>query len=133
MEEADRHPNSRVRHSQVGSHFMSVIPSRRTFLGLLTSALAWCGISANADDKPKGGKKGGGPRRGESTYALPPELKEFSLLSLVLGRVTDRSVTVSALSRDPGEAYFEYGTSPGQYTHKSKPLTLAAGEPVESV
>ena len=45
------------------------------------------------------GGRGGRRRRDGEDYVLPPELAAFSLLSLVLGRVSDRSVTVSALAQ----------------------------------
>lgn len=77
--------------------------------------------------------KGGRWRRDEEDYVLPPELAAFGLLSLVLGRASNRSVTVSALAKEPMEVYFEYGTAPGAYNRRTALLALAAGVPVESV
>jgi hypothetical protein len=115
-------------------------PNRRTFLGILASAVAWLitparGQTTQPAPRQRGGQGGGGGGRGhrDVDYVLPPELKEFALLSLVLGRVSDRSVTVSALSKEPMDAYFEYGTKSGEYTSKTKPVTLAAGMPVEAI
>ena len=55
------------------------------------------------------------------------------MLSLVLGRVTDRSVTVSAITRKPIKGFFEYGTKPGRYTRQTSATDFPAGEPVETV
>jgi hypothetical protein len=63
---------------------------------------------------------------------LPPELASFSLLSLVLGRVSDRSVTVSTLAQEPMEGFFELGTDSGRYNSRTKLLTLSVGKPVET-
>jgi hypothetical protein len=77
----------------------------------------------------------GGPGRGlgrrPDDYALPPELGAFGMLSLVLGRVSDRSITVSVLPGETREGYFEYGTSPGNYGHKTGLFVLAPGKPLE--
>lgn len=100
---------------------------RRTFLGVLASALAWCvmpamGQSNAPNDERRGGKRPRRTRDGEE-YVLPPELATFSLLSLVLGRVSDRAVTVSAMAKEPMEGYFEYGTVSGRHS-------MAAGSTV---
>ena len=81
----------------------------------------------------KGGGNGGGRRRDIEEFVLPPELAAFSLLSLVLGRASDRSVTVSALAREPMEVFFEFGPGPGRYGQKSSLLSLPAGKAVEWV
>ena len=90
--------------------------SRRTFLGILASALAWFVPSAFA--QKEGSSKGAGKnerrKREDDNYALPRDLAEFALLSLVLGRVSDRSVNMSALAKESMEGYFEYGTAPGK-------------------
>ena len=73
--------------------------NRRTFLALLASALAWCvcpALGQSTVPVPRGGR-GGRPRNGPDEYALPPELAAFGLLSLVLGRAGDRSVTVPSV------------------------------------
>lgn len=53
--------------------------------------------------------------------------------SLVLGRPTAHSVTVSALADEDEEAYFEYGTQPGVYSAQTAVTNLNAGEPTEWV
>ena len=83
--------------------------------------------------KRKQGGKGGRRRKDGEEYLLPPELAAFGLLSLVLGRASDRSVTVSALAKEPMEGYFEYGTASGNYGRKTNLLAFPAGKPVESV
>lgn len=52
-------------------------------------------------------------------------------LSQILGRPTDRSITLSLLSANDLEAYIEYGTTSGKYTQKSAPVSLKAGVPTE--
>ena len=52
-------------------------------------------------------------------------------MSLVLGRPTDRSITVSVLAPTALEAFVEYGTVPGQYPEKTALSKGAAGEPLE--
>jgi hypothetical protein len=120
--------------------------TRRGFLSLITSALAGLAATGFAQDtgynplRPGGGgggdDRGGGGRgrqRKPDEYVLPPELSAFAALSLILGRVSGNSVTVSALSRDPVEAWFEYGTAPGAYSQRTSSVSLPAGKPVETV
>ena len=109
--------------------------SRRKFLRALASALALVGTGtfAQKDGPGRRGGQGGRRKRTGSDYALPADLVEFALLSLVLGRVSDRSVTVSALAKQPLEGYFEYGTAPGKDAHRTATLLFPVGEPVETV
>jgi predicted phosphodiesterase len=64
-------------------------------------------------------------------YSLPVDLADFAALSLVLGRITDRAVTVSAVAAQPMEAFCEIGTASGQYTRQMGVRNLAASSPVE--
>jgi len=109
--------------------------NRRKFLFLLVSTLAWLftpTMAQNVDpDRSKRHGPGGGRRRGAEDYVLPQELSAFSWLSLVLGRVSDQSVTVSSLAKETIEGFFEYGTASGNYNRKTTLLTLPAGRPVE--
>ena len=120
---------------------MNLFTNRRQFLGLLASALAWLSLPASAQNTEsgewkkagKGGKGDGRGHRDAQAYVLPPELAAFSLLSLVLGRVSDRSITVSALAKEAVEGFYEYGMAPGNYTRKTHRFTLPAGQAVEVV
>ena len=115
---------------------MKLFANRRKFLGLLASALAGFSLPVTAlENPPARRKKGGGERgrRGADDYGLPPDLSAFSWLSLVLGRVSDQSVTVSSLAKETVEGFFEYGTSAGNYSFKTGVLNFPAGKPVETV
>jgi len=52
-------------------------------------------------------------------------------LSVVLGRPTDRSVTLSVMSAADIEARVEYGDGPAAYTEKTEYRTARAGVPLE--
>lgn len=52
-------------------------------------------------------------------------------LTVVLGRPTDRAITLSVLAPEPMEAFVEFGTAAGQYSGKTSPVTGKAGEPFE--
>jgi len=116
---------------------------RRHFLGLLALTCGWTMVSAaETEKKGKGGKGKGGAgddqsrARGPSfqgEYVLPEALAEFSRLSVVLGRASDKTVTLSLLAAEAMEAVIELGTTPGKYARKIGPLTLPKGEPVEVV
>jgi len=111
---------------------MALFTNRRTFLGMIASTLAWFALPAMGQSTSRPVRPIG--RRGrDDDYALPPDLKAFGLLSVVLGRITDKSVTVSSLASEATEGYCEYGTVAGQYAHKTSVLTMAAGEPAEVV
>ena len=109
--------------------------TRRKFLRALASALAFIGTATFAQKEAPGKRGGQGGRRKRSAedYSLPPDLAAFAPLSLVLGRVNDRSVTVSALAKQPLEGYFEYGTTPGKDARRTTTLTFPVGVPVETV
>ncbi|HVM61953.1 MAG TPA: hypothetical protein VMV72_13915 [Verrucomicrobiae bacterium] len=112
---------------------MVLLTSRRKFLGIIGSTLlsllipAWAQTNGRDDRKrvPKG--------RRRDQYTLPVELAAFNQLSLMLGRITDRSVAVSALAKETLEGFFEYGLATGHYDHKTAVVVFQAGNPVESV
>ena len=52
-------------------------------------------------------------------------------LSIILGRPTDRSITLSVLSAAEIEALVEYGTEPGTYTGKTESRNAKANVPFE--
>jgi hypothetical protein len=114
---------------------MKKLVSRRTFLGILASAPAWLVPSAFAQKEGSGKGAGKNERRKREAddYALPRDLADFAILSLVLGRVSDRSVTVSALAKETMEGYFEYGMASGNYTRKTDLFAIPADKPVELV
>jgi len=56
-----------------------------------------------------------------------------SAFSQILGRPTDRAVTVSVLSAMTVHAFVEYGTARDSYTKKTPVCTVTAGTPVEFV
>ncbi len=77
---------------------------------LLAAALAFCGPQERASRGADG---------------------SFTELSLILGRPTDSSVTLSVLSAREVEARVEYGLKPGAYTEKTEARTVRAGVPAE--
>jgi len=122
---------------------LNLLPTRRKFLGALASTLAWLSLPAIAQQNPDpnrprrhgpggGGGGGGRGRRGAQDYVLPPELAAFSWLSLVLGRITEKSVTASTVAKENIEGFFEYGTSAGNYTNRTELIAFAATKPVEA-
>ena len=56
-----------------------------------------------------------------------------SAITVILGRPTGRSITVSALASEELEAYFEYGVKPGNYTAKTSSTKSQAGKPIEAL
>lgn len=97
-------------------------PDRRAFLGQLACTLPGLALAGNTE---------GALQQRESRYILPTELAPFQTVSVVLGRATDRSMTVSALATEPMEAYFEVGTRPGNYTQTTERRQLLPRQPVE--
>jgi hypothetical protein len=73
------------------------------------------------------------PRGGAADHTLPPDVAAIERLSLVLGRPTDKAVTVSVLSADALEGYCEYGLASGDYTRKTAMVAFPASEPVDVV
>jgi hypothetical protein len=66
-------------------------------------------------------------------YVLPKDLAQMATLSLVLGRISDRSVTVSTLAKDTRDGFFEYGTASGEYGIKTGVVSFPSGKAVETV
>jgi len=71
------------------------------------------------------------PGRRAGNAVLPPEVATLQTLSVVLGRPTDREITLNMLAGDSLEAFVEYGTKAGRYELRSKTVSLQAGTPVE--
>ena len=61
-----------------------------------------------------------------SLLAAAPNVTE------ILGRPTDRSITVNARADAALEMYFEYGVAPGAYAARSRTVTSTANQPVEA-
>jgi hypothetical protein len=117
---------------------MSGPTNRRKFIAMLASGCAGAMAStfAQSENPDRRQRKAGGTGRHRPdglAYVLPSELEHFSILSLVLGRASDRSATVSALVRETAEGFFELGTAPGRYSRKTAMLTFPQAEPVETV
>lgn len=51
----------------------------------------------------------------------------------LLGRPTDKSVTVHAITRSDIEAYFEYGRKTGVYNKRTKTKLYSGGVPIEAI
>jgi hypothetical protein len=64
---------------------------------------------------------------------LPEEVFAMRSLSVVLGRPTDRSVTLNLLGNRDQEAYVELGTVAGTYDRRTPSMRLAADAPAEVI
>ena len=91
------------------------------------------GRRSDREVKQRTGHGGGQPRRDReaANVALPPEVAALRPLSIVLGRPTDRAVTLNVLAGDSREGFVEYGTAAGRYGEHSGTVSLPAGTPVE--
>ena len=107
------------------------------FSGIYTSYAAEELTDPKGKGKGKGGKGGGkegkGGHKGPNEFILPQGLTEFSDLPITLGRPTNSSITVSVLSKNPMEGFFEIGTQPGQLKRKTALTTFPAGQPIEII
>ena len=118
---------------------------RRQFIGLMAATFGWTLLpSASAQEKKgkgggKGGKGGGddsSKARGpvfQGEYVLPESLAEFSKVSLIFGRATDKAITASLLPASALEAFLEIGTAKGKYTRKTAVTPLPSGKATEIV
>lgn len=114
---------------------MSLITTRRSFLGILACGLSWPLAAATAQNGNRDERKPGGrSKRGKDgdEYTLPARLAEVGAISLVLGRVSDRSVSVSVLTQETMEGYLEYGAATDGASRKTGLVALPARKPVES-
>lgn len=88
---------------------------RRTMPCILVAALL-CAVGAIACAQSREARGGIGPA---------------SELSVILGRPTNCSITLSVLSATETEARVEYGVGSGTYTDRTPPQELKAGIPIE--
>ena len=102
-------------------------PSLPTCCLLLLLAIT-SGLEAQRSTPRRGGRLGGRlPANGAPAVARvadPP-------LSVLLGRPTDRSITVNLLAAEALEAVVRYGTRPGALTQRTPASRLAPGVPME--
>ncbi len=108
--------------------------NRRNFIGILACSLAalFKPVLAQGGGRKDKNDAKGGKRRREGDFALPSSLAAYGLLSVVLGRVSNRSVVISAMANEPLEGFIECGNASGKYTQKTKLLAFPAGAPVET-
>jgi hypothetical protein len=70
--------------------------------------------------------------KGEHAKKSPSsDVAALERLSLILGRPTDQSITVSVLSADGIEGYCEYGITSGHYSYKTSVVGFTSGKPIE--
>jgi hypothetical protein len=61
----------------------------------------------------------------------PPQPDKTDSMTQILGRPTDRSITLSVLASEELEAFVEYGVKPGAYTAKTGATKSQPGKPFE--
>ena len=104
---------------------MKFFTNRRKFIALLSATFGWLLTPAIAQQKQRSqpatthGPGGGRGRRTRKIMCCRRNWRHSVGLSLVLGRVSDHSVTVSSLAKETIEGFFEYGTAPGNYANKT--------------
>jgi hypothetical protein len=82
----------------------------------------------------QGKQQGGGQRRSDreaSNVEMPPEVAALKPLSVMLGRPTDRGITLNVLADAALEAFVEHGTAAGRYEGHTEAVSLPAATPVE--
>jgi len=79
------------------------------------------------------GNNGGGSRLGG--YETPPPANNVPahLFNIVMGRLTDRSVTLRVLFHENRDGEVTYGTKGDESASKTKPVQFKAGQPVDVV
>ncbi len=89
------------------------------------------------DNRQRDGKKGKheqDKQKGKGVErCLPSSLanKEYVYGKIILGRPTDKTITLSVLMDQDLEGHFEYGTKSGNYTDKTNTIKFEAGKPTE--
>jgi hypothetical protein len=62
---------------------------------------------------------------------LGTEIRDSSPERIILGRPTDKSITVNTVADRDLDVYVEYGTKPGDYTGRVDSVRFAARKPIE--
>ena len=93
------------------------------------------GSVAVESDAGTSGQSGGSDDSGPQTVTDPPDTDSDSLFvaSELLGRPTDRSVTVNLVPLADLEIYLEYGTESGVYTNQTSAVMGSRDTPIEIV
>lgn len=107
--------------------------SRRRVLWTLACLPAFPLLTAMTQSRRGGTGQGRGGKQRKEGYSLPENLADYAATSIVLGRVTDKSVVVSAMSSEQAEAYIEWGPASGHYTDKTPVFKLQPGQPAETM
>jgi len=110
-------------------------------IGLLVISLPTVSPSIGQESNPsqrdeRSSQRAGKQKRPQGDIpeiALPPDVAALDRLSLVLGRPTDKSVTVSILSADKLEGYCEYGPASGTFTRKTGLAGFTPDKPTETL
>lgn len=91
------------------------------------------GSVAVEGDAGTSGQSGGSNDSGSQTVTDPPDTDSDSLFvaSELLGRPTDRSVTVNLVPSADLEIYLEYGTESGVYTNQTSVVMGSRDTPIE--
>ena len=88
-------------------------------------------------DRGKRGGGGGGEKRGQDGGGggtrTAPQPSDWSPETIALGCATDKSITAATLSDKDLEAYFEYGTRPGNYTGRTQSTMAKAMQPFQVI
>lgn len=111
---------------------MPPLTNRRKFLMSL-ALLSGC-LLTPARAQQKTNRKGTSPEsrhKEAADFSLPGALAEFDRLSLVLGRIGDRSATLSLLAREPLEVLLDWSASPAGIARPPTFISLQPGEPAE--
>lgn len=88
------------------------------------------GTPAEKQERRHEGKRRHGGRE-DAGFAMSSDMAPLREFNTVLGRPTDRSITLSVLSARQVDACVEYGTKPGEFAARTEPKAIRAGIPVE--
>ena len=112
-----------------GHHSAHAAARVRWGVTFLLVAMVTIGAGAAQDGKPARGARR--PHGDRPLPSLPVEVAALDRLSVVLGRPTDSSVTISVLSAVALEGYCEFGSVAGDYPQRTALTNFPAGQPAE--